>query len=1457
MRKAHLELAMPDIYWAICSENNKIYIYNKTNSLDATTGRFRVLESALPVSDDETIQIKIDAENTARYILSIKGKDQASKEAVLRKHIDAEGNASYTWDVIYDKEQVDELLKDKVDVVPGYTLVSNSEAQKLRELPSTIDKIEASSKNGNILINKQEVNVYTEPNDVVHDPNYKHTDNNFTSELKNKLDNIEPLAEANRIISVQVAADAINYIPVVGEDRVARINLSGKQNVITKEAPLSLDLTEETDAIKHFSAEQKAKLIGIESGAETNKIIDLQVKYSEPYPFASVINERVAKIDLSSKQETIDETNPLSIELVQDSSNFTRMTASQKAKLASIEDGAEKNVLTDVIVNNNSIVKDKVAQIVYESVLDKDSDNAPSVTAVRRFINSSLENNVANYVTSDTFGNNFPTVAALKSSLHYYYNGAIYLKEDLKKNDYAIVAQDEYHENKQARYIYTGNAWAFLYTISNTMTAGQQQALDSGINANLVQKLNKLPADAERNSIQYVYINNQLRSPDSDRKVFINIPTGALAQLDSVTEANLNNTIVQKLNKSHTHANTSIIEQLTSVSQLLTSAQREQINKVVDKQDRLSFTGSYGATNKVVTEDTLTHQVAVAKADLEAKIAAVRTLSYKISDIKPPAHPENMGTIFLVPIAGKDPIEYEEFIVVEDTSSGYPVYRTEMFGTTAIDLSGYCTIERAIELVDDKVVARPGYDLVSDSEWTDIKVKVDTILNKKLPSMEAATEEAQNTIEVIKLNNEEAPIVNKTVNLNIDTSRFITREVNNLRYYPRGEDLAPVSFSGSYIDLINVPNIPEEVTESTIYNWGFTKLPPKAGNNRVLKINEGKTYWSDITMDKSFVTAYDLGNLKAGTQILATDTIGDILFKILRGSLLTSINIDYTNVDRDVFVGDTFSTKGLIVYGNYDDDSQAEITNYTFTPEIIDKNTSFVNIQVENYTASIPVNVYGKVTGNFTNCQTLAGADLDEQSIALGGTYSIELEPNTGYTLSNSINIISGKDAYSSAYISGNTLYITNVTGRIVFEVRAVPIVYEASATIINGTANFNKQGNAKYQLNEQGICTIIPNSTYTYPALNNINISGAEVINYDINTGKLTFRAIGPIIINASCPEVSLKSIAIIEDSTKSSYRVGESLNLSGIRVSVEYSNGLTRNYTFGEAASLTANPVNGYVFTEQDLGELDSKTLQVVLTYTNSINSVTVNKQITLTPKAIIPDVPVSHILVEPENISLFKGQSTTISATALPENASIKTINWVSSDSKMLGLTDIGSGNTVKVEALTGLGGTDAEVMACSTDGTNIIARSKVTIADDYYIGYIDNVNKSEFRTLQVENLYTNAIARTREATDTDAEGTYSFIWTAPTLKGVFYVMMPAEKVVEPENGKMLSGGIVSTFVGADVDGSNGNTTWAWDKSKGGTHDDIIINGKTYHVYGLYFNGWNVNSDKIYMNIKVNEI
>ena len=114
--------------------------------------------------------------------------------------------------------------------------------------------------------------------------------------------------------------------------------------------------------------------------------------------------------------------------------------------------------------------------------------------ADKAFVNSSIANMAANYVTSDAQGDNFATRAALIAG-PYYYKGASYTPTN---NDYALVEADENHNNDTTRYMYDGVQWNFQYVVNNSpFSQAQLDAINSGITAAKVTGYDSLVSNVQ------------------------------------------------------------------------------------------------------------------------------------------------------------------------------------------------------------------------------------------------------------------------------------------------------------------------------------------------------------------------------------------------------------------------------------------------------------------------------------------------------------------------------------------------------------------------------------------------------------------------------------------------------------------------------------------------------------------------------------------------------------------------------------------------------------------------------------------------------------------------------------------------------------------------------------------------------------------------------------------------
>ena len=102
------------------------------------------------------------------------------------------------------------------------------------------------------------------------------------------------------------------------------------------------------------------------------------------------------------------------------------------------------------------------------------------------FVNSSINNMAAFYVTSDVAGNPFATRAALVSG-PWYFRGEL---REPTQNDYALVTEDETHDDETSRFMFDGDQWVWQYTLNNTrFTQAQLDAINSGATESLINQI--------------------------------------------------------------------------------------------------------------------------------------------------------------------------------------------------------------------------------------------------------------------------------------------------------------------------------------------------------------------------------------------------------------------------------------------------------------------------------------------------------------------------------------------------------------------------------------------------------------------------------------------------------------------------------------------------------------------------------------------------------------------------------------------------------------------------------------------------------------------------------------------------------------------------------------------------------------------------------------------------------
>lgn len=213
--------------------------------------------------------------------------------------------------------------------------------------------------------------ILNKPEHLVQDADYVHTDNNYTTAEKTKLAGVEAGAEAN-VQADWTEADStsdafIKNKPLTGVDNaLSDTSTDPVQNKIIKAA-----LDEKVDKIagmqlsqNNFTNGEKEKLASIETGA-TNVTVDSAISQNSDNPVSSkaIYAELAKKVNSSGSKQLSDE-------------NFT---SEEKTKLAGIQNGAT-NVSVDVAITQNSNNPVTSAAIYAELAKKVDADGGAGLS---------------------------------------------------------------------------------------------------------------------------------------------------------------------------------------------------------------------------------------------------------------------------------------------------------------------------------------------------------------------------------------------------------------------------------------------------------------------------------------------------------------------------------------------------------------------------------------------------------------------------------------------------------------------------------------------------------------------------------------------------------------------------------------------------------------------------------------------------------------------------------------------------------------------------------------------------------------------------------------------------------------------------------------------------------------------------------------------------------------------
>jgi len=339
--------------WAVWDAASKQYVKTETNAAgrspyintdtltwmvyDDTAGAYK--DSGVSVSSQyELTKAKVEAALTGDVTSHSHSTQIAEALTPYAKTTDVNSSLALKADKsdTYTKSEVDGKVSAKQDKLVSGTSLKTVNGQTLLGSGDITTDLTPYAKKTDLPTKTSQL---TNDDNTVKDASYVHTDNNYTSADKSKLEGIEAGAQANVIEKVSVDGAALTPT-----DKAVNIDLSGKQDKLTAGENITIDggaisakdttYAEATDsAAGLMSASDKAKLNAIAEGA-TKVTVDSALSSASTNP----VQNKAIQSALSGKVDAVSGKGL----------STNDYTAADKAKLAAIEAGAQANTVTGV-----------------------------------------------------------------------------------------------------------------------------------------------------------------------------------------------------------------------------------------------------------------------------------------------------------------------------------------------------------------------------------------------------------------------------------------------------------------------------------------------------------------------------------------------------------------------------------------------------------------------------------------------------------------------------------------------------------------------------------------------------------------------------------------------------------------------------------------------------------------------------------------------------------------------------------------------------------------------------------------------------------------------------------------------------------------------------------------------------------------------------------------------------
>ena len=427
------------------------------------------------------------------------------------------------------------------------------------------------------------------------------------------------------------------------------------------------------------------------------------------------------------------------------------------------------------------------------------------------------------------------------------------------------------------------------------------------------------------------------------------------------------------------------------------------------------------------------------------------------------------------------------------------------------------------------------------------------------------------------------------------------------------------------LDSISINTMPSKTAYFVGDNLDISGLSLK------LKYNNGS--------EKVINTGFDINIDKltsAGTQSVTVTYSGKkTTFDVtVKDVIISGISINTVPNKTDYFVGDTLDITGLKVTATYNNGSTSEISDYDYTPKVLNNSgTTTITVTYKGKTATFDVNVKeAKVTSisvkNKPNkLNYYEGDTLDVTGLKVIATYNNgSTSEISGYDYTPKVLNNSGITTITVTYEGKTATFDVNVKK---IELDSISINTMPSKTVYFVGDSLNAAG-LSLKLKYNNGSEKITNTGFDID-IDKLISAGTQSVTITYSGKKTTF--------DVTVKDVIISGISINTMPSKTAYFVGDTLDITGLKVIATYNNGST-------------SEISDYDYTPKVLNNSGITTITV--TYEGKTATFDVN----------VKEVKVTSISVKnkPNKLNYYEGDTldvTGLTLTAHYNNGTTKVI------------------------------------------------------------------------------------------------------------------------------------------------------------------------------------------------------